>query len=175
MIEQEMASIVRFILDAADNPSPYYWNVPESFLVPAVYFETPEILTGGETFLTYHADYTWYIRFFDRTQQGAWQSAYKVLHAIKRARNLIPLIDIEGNEIEGEGIRINDPSMHSMEDDSAQITIRWRSRQPYGSTLEAAKEPTADHFSWDLYFKNGYIPGQDEIDTLLAQADKLEK
>ena len=47
MLEQEMASIIKFVLDRAGGPSPYYWNVPRHFCVPAAYFPTPEIDTGG--------------------------------------------------------------------------------------------------------------------------------
>ena len=57
MIEQELASIIKFVLDATDDPAPYYHNIPEDFFVPAVYFPTPEITTGGETFLTYRMEY----------------------------------------------------------------------------------------------------------------------
>ena len=38
MLEQELASIIKFTLDRAGNPSPYYWNVQENFCVPAAYF-----------------------------------------------------------------------------------------------------------------------------------------
>ena len=71
MLEQEMASIIKFVLDNAQGPSPYYWNVPQHFCVPAAYFPTPEIDTGGETFLTYYMDYIWYIKLFHKTGQGA--------------------------------------------------------------------------------------------------------
>ena len=53
MLEQEMASIIKYVLDRAGGPSPYYWNVPRHFSIPAAYFPTPELDTGGETFLTY--------------------------------------------------------------------------------------------------------------------------
>ena len=35
MLEQDMASIIKFVLENAENPAPYYWNVPENFMVPA--------------------------------------------------------------------------------------------------------------------------------------------
>ncbi|MCX4265958.1 MAG: hypothetical protein OSJ64_03975, partial [Firmicutes bacterium] len=60
MLEQELASIMKYLLDTADNPSPYYWQVPQNFVVPAIYFPIPEIVSGGETFLTYKLDYAWY-------------------------------------------------------------------------------------------------------------------
>lgn len=92
MLEQEMASIIKFVLDNAQGPSPYYWNVPQHFCVPAAYFPTPEIDTGGETFLTYYMDYVWYIKLFHKTGQGAYSLGFSVITALKAARNLVPLI-----------------------------------------------------------------------------------
>lgn len=57
MLEQELASIMKYTLDAAGTPTPYYYRVPQHFMVPAVYFPLPEIVSGGETFLTYNLDY----------------------------------------------------------------------------------------------------------------------
>ena len=79
MLEQEMASIIKFVLDNAQGPSPYYWNVPQHFCVPAAYFPTPEIDTGGETFLTYYMDYVWYIKLFHKTGQGAYSLGFRSL------------------------------------------------------------------------------------------------
>ena len=48
MLEQEMASIIRFVLDKAGSPAPYYWNVPESFSVPAAFFQLPNCKAEGK-------------------------------------------------------------------------------------------------------------------------------
>ena len=85
MIEQEMASIIKFVLDRAGGPAPYYWNVPQHFTVPAAYFPPPEIETGGETFLTYNVDYAWYIKIFHKTAQGAYALGNAVTQAIRAA------------------------------------------------------------------------------------------
>lgn len=55
-LEQEIASIMKYVIDRAGKPAPYYWEVPAHFAVPSVYFPMPEIDTGGETFLTYYID-----------------------------------------------------------------------------------------------------------------------
>lgn len=174
MIEQEMASIARFILDRCGETAPYYWNVPESFIVPAVFFDIPEMTSGGETFLTYWSDYTWHVRFYSHSQQEAWQTCKEVFHAIKRARNLIPLIDSEGNQIENEGIRIDDPSMNMMDENSAMLSLSWRSRRPYDSTIEEMERIKIDEMNWSIWFKDSYKPSQEETEKLLVLAD-LEK
>lgn len=179
MIEQEMASIARFVLNQCGEISPYYWNVPESFLVPAVFFDTPEMTSGGETFLTYWSHYLWHIRFYSHSKQQAWNMCKDVFHAIKRARNLIPLIDLEGEEIENEGIRIDDPSMNALDENSALLTVSWKSRRPYDSTLIEMEQPKASEMNWGIFFKDSYIPDEKEVDRLLAltdlENDEIEK
>ena len=37
-LEQEIASVIRFILDSVPGITPYYWDIPEGFVVPSVFF-----------------------------------------------------------------------------------------------------------------------------------------
>lgn len=164
-----MASIAWFVIEQAGNPAPYYWKVPESFIVPAVYFSRPEIETGGETFLTYHEMYTWHIQVYDHSEQGAWQKAYDVVKRIRGARNLIPLRDEDGKIIEGEWVRINDPSMIGLDENMAQITIKWRSRQPYDDTL--AYKPEVEVFKWFIKLKEAHRPDEDEVERILEEIE----
>lgn len=152
-LEQEMASIIKFVLDRAGGPSPYYWNVPQNFTVPAVYFPPPEMETGGETFLTYYVDYAWYIKLFHTSGQGAYALANDVALALRGGRNLIPLIAEDGGEISGEFVRVNDPEVKLLDDGVAQIAVRWRSRRPYNDT--AAEKQKVVTVNADLFMKSG--------------------
>ena len=129
-LEQEVASIIKFVLDASGNPKPYYWNVPRSFVVPSAFFPTPEIDTGGETFLTYYMDYVWYIKFFGNTSRAAYNLGLKALTALKGKRHLVPLLKPDGTR-EGGGLRLNKPALRTLDDGAAQLTVSWRSRRPY--------------------------------------------
>lgn len=130
MIEQETASIIKYVLDSADNPAPYYHNVPESFVFPATYFPVPEILTRGETLRTYACEFDWYIKFFHKTTQEAYQLAYRAMTEIVANRRLVPLIKLDGS-LEKTGLRIIDPSVKAVDDGAAQLYVRWTSRRPY--------------------------------------------
>lgn len=130
LLEQEIASIMAFALRYADNPSPYYYDVPENFQYPAMYFPQPEIDTDGETFRTYAMRYSWYINVFHRTTEDAFAMAWKVLTALKQKRNLVPLIN-EDESKAGRGLRLNDPSAKVVDTGVAQLTLSWTSRRPY--------------------------------------------
>ncbi|MCD7891604.1 MAG: hypothetical protein LUG26_07665 [Ruminococcus sp.] len=164
MLEQELASIMKFTLDEAGNPSPYYWEVQEDFLVPAVYFPTPEITTGGETFETYYMDYIWNIICFHKTEQQAYSLALDVLTAIKGNRNLIPLIEQTGERAEGN-LRIKDPSLTVLDSGAAQLTLSWTSRRPYN------REQTEKMMSYEVEgWNNPDIYIQRVIPTACAEA-----
>lgn len=171
MIEQEMASIIKFVLDRAGGPSPYYWNVPKNFAVPAAYFPTPEITTGGETFLTYNMDYVWYIKLFHRTGQGAYALGNGVVSAIRAARNLIPLIREDGSVFDGSWVRVNDPQLKVLDDGAAQLTISWRSRRPYNDTIEDVAKAQA--INVDVFMQSGKTITDAYAETLEAYAIPL--
>lgn len=152
-LEQETASIMKFVLDRAGNPAPYYWKVPEDFVVPAIYFPVPEINTGGETFRTYNMDYSWYIRIFHMREEDAFSLGLSVVAAIRAARNMIPLIAEDGSEIEDRWVRVDDPMMKMLEDGTAQLTINWRSRRPYNDTVAGVQR--SQSFNVGVFMKSG--------------------
>ena len=131
VLEQEIASIIKFLLASTGRPSPYYYKVPQSFAVPAAFFPQAEIETGGETLITYNMDYTLYVKFFARTTEDAYRLGLMAVTAIRGKRNLIPLIEEDGEDIPGKGIRVNDPDLKMLDDGAAQVKVSWRSRRPY--------------------------------------------
>ena len=131
VLEQEIASIIKFLLNSTGNPSPYYYEVPQSFAVPAAFFPQADIDTGGETLITYNMDYTIFVKFFSNTTEGAYRLGLMAVTAIRGKRNLIPLITGDGEDIPGQGLRINDPDMKMLDDGAAQVRISWRSRRPH--------------------------------------------
>lgn len=132
MLEQELVSIVRFILDNTSNSSPYYHNLPESFCTPATYFPVPEISSRGETFLTYALEYTWYVKFIDIDTQSAYIRANQALNALQAKRNIITLLDENGAETSA-GLRLYDPAINTVDTGIVQIKLSWASRRPYFS------------------------------------------
>lgn len=142
VLEQDIASIIKFTLDKAGNPAPYYWKVPKSFAVPSVYFPTPEIDTSGDTLSTYSMNYIWGILFFHTTTEKSYQRALRVLTAIRARRNMIAVIDIDGNETK-EILRVDDPKLKPLDNGAVQLEITWTSRRPYDA--EASEKAQAYH------------------------------
>lgn len=129
MLEQEIASAMKFILDSSGRPTPYYHSVPQGFLVPAVYFPPPEIISAGDTLLTYSLEYSWYVKFFHRNTQKAQALAFAALTALQSRKNVVPLLDEKGRPT-GHGFRMLDPLLKPL-DNAAQLTLMWKSPRPY--------------------------------------------
>lgn len=150
LLEQEIASAIRFILDAASNPNPYYYSVPEKFTTPAVYFPSLEITTGGETFLTYRMEFAWYITFHHQTTEDAYALAHAALSAIMGRRCLIPLIAKDGQKAGGY-LRVDPPSIKKVDTGVYQLALTFVSRRPYDAEQAAA---VSTGYIMDLYMKS---------------------
>jgi len=150
-LEQEIASAIKFILDSSGNPAPYYWNVPQDFVVPSAYFPTPEIESSGDTLNSFNLNYSWYIKFFHKNTQSAHELAFAALTEILQNRNLIPLINEDG-EFTGKGFRINDPELKKIDDGAVQLTLNWDSRRPYHKNPATKTKK----FKIDTYIKDAY-------------------
>lgn len=130
MIDQEPASIIRFILAAIPEAAPHYFDTPKDFAVPAVYFPAPTFTAGGDTFLTYAFDYTWNVEIFHKTTEDAIALARRAADAIMANRRLVPLVD-EAGELTGKGLRLHDPKVGKSGMLVANLTLGWASRRPY--------------------------------------------
>lgn len=131
LLEYETASIIKFLLDSADNPAPYYSEVKENFIVPCVYFPSPEIDSDGDTLTSFKLRYRWNIKVFHKTTEEAYSIAHAVLTAFKAAHNLVPVIDEEGQETD-HFLRIIDPEIKRLDSGVYLVAIQWDSRRPYG-------------------------------------------
>lgn len=153
MLEQEIASIIKYTLNNAGNPSPYYNEVPESFLVPAAYFPPPEIDSRGDTLTTYALSYTWFIKFFHRDTPLAYDIGRTVLAALQGGRNFVPLIDETGIAT-GQVFQLKHPSLKKVEGASGvvQLELSWDSPRPYNTTEhEKIEVVTLDMHTKDAY------------------------
>lgn len=167
MIDQQTASIIKYILDASGNPFPYYHKVPQNFKIPAVYFPTPEILSGGDTFGTYYLDYALYIVFFASSDVEAYGLGFRALDAIRAARNMLPLLDESGAAIDGEYIRVKDPRLKVIDTGAAQLVIEWRDRKPYADTTVEYPEVSG---SWVNFLPKSEELTDTDAETILTQA-----
>jgi len=132
MPEQELASIMRFIIENTDNPHPYYHSIPQDFRVPAVYFPPPEIESAGDTLSTYTFEYTLFVKFFHKDVHLAYKMGLDAITAIQRKKNLVPLIAETGETVPDRWFRLRDPSLRAI-DNGAQLTLMWRSSRSYDS------------------------------------------
>lgn len=130
MLEQDLASIMRFLTEKSGNPAPYYSNVPQQFRIPAVYFPRPEVSSSGDTLNTYALDFSLFVKFFHRTKEDAYDMGYTALNAILARRNRIPLIDDAGSPT-GKYIHVRDPTLRAVDENVVQLQIDWTARKPF--------------------------------------------
>ena len=130
MLEMEIAGIIRFVLDCAGNPVPYYHNVPEGFAVPSVFFPSPEIEFQPDTLNSYGAEYTMFVKFFHSTTEGAYELALPVFHGINAVRRTIPVYDVSGKRT-AETVRIKNIQLKKADECAYQLQLDWISHIEY--------------------------------------------
>ena len=105
----ELASIIRFVLDAApEGAAAYYYRVKQGFRTPGIFFPAPEFMTSGDTLSSYRLEYSWYIVVFGQDDAEAYAIAHGIADALMRSHALVPLVDGNG-EYTGEGLRLREP------------------------------------------------------------------
>lgn len=124
MLEKEMASIARFIIESAGNPKPYFNEIMKDFVVPSIYFPPAEVRSSVFSLDSYEVGYSWFIKFFAQDKIGAYEKARVVMEQILKRRQNIPLYDIEGN-VTGEKLRVKNPKIKALEDAAYQLMIEW--------------------------------------------------
>lgn len=128
MIEQETASIAKFIIDASGGIQPYYNKIPENFAVPSVYFPPPNIADQTDTLSTYGVSYSLFVKFFHMSDEKAYAAALPSYTEIGRNRRLIPMIDSAGKRT-GRYVRIKNYSLSWIDEGAYQLQIEWVSRR----------------------------------------------
>ena len=141
MIEQETASVMRFVTDAAAAEHVYYRNMPENFAVPSVFFPSPETESGSDTLNTYCAEYAMAVMFFHKSTEEAYELALPVLHRISAQRRLIPELDRQGRKT-GQLIRVSGLNLRKADECAYQLMICWKSRCQF----ETVQSQTARNF-----------------------------
>lgn len=126
MLEQELASIARFIYDNTGIKSVHYDEMPKNFKTPSLYFPVPEVITRGDTMLSYAIMYSWFIKIYDVSSNVAYNKAFSALNEIKQKKNLIPIINTDGT-LQGKKFRIKDPRISKLDIGVIQLQIDWDS------------------------------------------------
>lgn len=134
MIDQEIASIIHFILGTAKGVAPYYFNMPQNFAIPSIFFPPPEFEAFGDTLQSFRFDYSWTIPVFAYDNSKAHAIAANAAHILETYRRAVPLIGEDGKPT-GRSLRLKDPEVKDLDKDgvpgSAGLVLHWSSRRPY--------------------------------------------
>ena len=126
MLEQEVASIMRYVL-AKSGLTDYYTDIlPETFAFPSVYFPAPELDSEYDTLSTYSVHYRMPVRFFASDNQTAYKLALTVANHLFSERNRIPIINQDGTDSE-KYFRVKRSEVTSIDTGVFGFNIEWDS------------------------------------------------
>ncbi len=130
MLEQELASIIHTVLDAAGEVTPYYHKQAKDFMVPSIYFPVPDKFSGSNSLSSYEISFMWLIKVYASDTMSAYEIASNVLEDIVSHRNLIPLYNMDGS-LTGKSLRVKFPKLRKIEEGIVQIQIEWNCIRAY--------------------------------------------
>ncbi len=149
MIEQEMASIMKFLYDR-NNVQLYQKRLKQDFERPSMYFPPPIIRSFPATVASYKNIYLWFVKVFDKDSEAAFSTASTLQTALMKKRLLVPEIDITGAETGGY-IRLTKAHARELDDGVCQLEIDWNSI--YGYEEEVFDKIM--NFNFNTFLKEG--------------------
>lgn len=125
----EIASIMNFFYKIFPCKV-YTKEVPENFVVPSMYFPPPFSFNSNDSLSTFRKTYSLSIKLFHKDSQQAYQEAERIADTVHQKRDIIPIIDINGNET-GDFLQIRNIETRELESGVAAIQVNWDSRYFY--------------------------------------------
>ena len=125
-LEQEVISIIRYVLNKSGLEKFYTDELPKSFAIPSVYFPAPELDSEYDTLSTYSVHYRMPVRFFAAKTQAAYKYARTVANSLIAERNRVPLIDENGNN-GGEHFKIKRSDVKKIDSGVYGFNVEWDS------------------------------------------------
>ncbi|MED4715342.1 phage tail terminator family protein [Bacillus badius] len=108
----------------------YTKEVPESFVVPSMYFPPPFTFNNNDTLATFAKTYNLSVKLFHKDSQQANFEAERIADIVNSKKGLIPLVDKTG-AVTGEYVRISRIENRIADSGVAIIQVTWDSRYFY--------------------------------------------
>lgn len=124
MLEYEIAAMYGFI-DGTINATAYFKEIPENFVVPCVFYPTPE--QSGAAFSTskHATDFTMYVKFMAKDTMEAYSLASAVMKNLVENRLKVLLVDENGKPT-GKRFQIKEPVIRKVDSGVYQMQVSWR-------------------------------------------------
>ena len=130
MIQDEISSIARFCYNR-NTVKLYFDRIPQNMCIPCMYFPAPFVVSSSDTIGAYCNVYQLFIKVFSIKTQDAHREAHAIAEALRRARGVIPVINLDGT-LSGEFMQINmDIETKPLDEGVAQLSLKWKSRYWY--------------------------------------------
>ena len=133
MLEYEVAAIYYFIAGTL-KATPYFKEVPKDFMVPCVFYPTPEQTGGVFSVSKYKTDFVMYIKFMAKDTLEAYSMASKVLQELMKNKRKVPLVDETGKKT-GKNFQINNPVARKVDTGVYQMEVSWKRYTSYNANV----------------------------------------
>jgi hypothetical protein len=149
MIEQQIASIARNLIDICGIEKVYLDDVPEEFETPSLYIPFPESVDNTfDSVDTFRRDYVVYINIFHNTTTQAMEVADDVCLNLYSQNLKVPIIRVNGS-LDSSYLKLDKCTSSKIDNGVSQVAIQWH------NVLKSLDEPIEyfDKLTVESYLK----------------------
>lgn len=124
-MDQHIASLARTCLELGNISTFYDEKMPKNFVIPSLYFPSPETSPSGSALGSYSTKYSIYAKVFAKTKLEAVTIADIIVQGIMRKKCRLPIYNEDGTD-SGKIFKMEPPDARGIDEGVAQITLTYR-------------------------------------------------
>ena len=160
IFEQVLASAVKYVQENCKEELNFYFDeIPENFLVPALYFPVPQVISKKVTLASYASTLFLEVWFLAKEEWKAYSYARNVQESILQAECMLPIVKKDGTK-EDWSLRVTEPEVQKIDQ-----------RTGLGQKLinKGKEEGKAENILWEGVLR------QEEVSKVWEEATKQQR
>lgn len=164
ILGQVLASAVKYVQENCEEEINFYFDeIPENFLVPALYFPVPQVISKKVTLASYASTLFLEVWFFAKDEWKAYSYARNVQENLLQAECMLPIVKKDGTKEEWS-IRITEPEVQKIDQRTIQLSFALKNYFSF-----AAEEGKAKNILWEGFLR------QEEISKVWEEATRQQR
>lgn len=164
IFEQVLASAVKYVQENCKEELNFYFDeIPENFLVPALYFPVPQVISKKVTLASYASTLFLEVWFLAKEEWKAYSYARNVQESILQAECMLPIVKKDGTK-EDWSLRVTEPEVQKIDQRTIQLSFALKNYFSFGK-----EEGKAENILWEGVLR------QEEVSKVWEEATKQQR
>lgn len=164
ILGQVLASAVKYVQENCEEELNFYFDeIPENFLVPALYFPVPQVTSKKVTLASYASTLFFEVWFLAKDEWKAYSYARNVQEYLLQAGCVLPVVEKDGT-LADWFLRVTEPEVQKIDQRTIQLSFALKNYFSFGQ-----EEGKAKNILWEGVLR------QEEISKVWKEATKQQR